>query len=86
MNDGNLGLLDSCRSTRLRDDVLVEEDSVDELGVVDGSTDLFDESNISQVDVGGGVGDESEDRVDGDGRDDGGVLRDNLSRRGNSRI
>ena len=79
MNDGDLGLFDSCRSTRLGNDVLVEEDTVDELGVVDSSSDLFDESNIAQVDVGGGVGDESENRVDGDGRDDGGVLRDDLS-------
>ena len=79
LNDGNLGFFDSGGSASLSDDVLVQEDTIDELGIVDSSTNFFDESDISQVDVGRSVGDESENRVDCDGGDDGSVLRDDLA-------
>lgn len=60
------------------DNVLVEKDAVHELSVVDRSSDLLDKANVAEVNVGRGRGNEAEDRVDGDGGEDGGVLGDDL--------
>lgn len=88
MDDANLGLLDARRSSSRGDDVLVQQDTIHELGIIDGAADLLDEANVAEVDVGGGRSDEAEDRVDGDRGEDGRVLRDNLCRRarGSARV
>lgn len=78
LDDSNLGLLNPRGSASRSDDVLVQKDTVHEFGVVDGTADLLDEADVAKVDVGGGRGNEAENRVDGDGGEDGGVLGDNL--------
>lgn len=78
LDDPDLGLFDASRAAGRGDDILVQEHAVHQLGVVNGATDLLDEADVAQVDVVGFGGDEAEDRVDGDGSEDGGVLRDDL--------
>lgn len=51
---------------------------VDELGIFDRASDLLHDPDIAQVDVGGGGRDEASDGFDGDGREGGRVLRDDL--------
>lgn len=56
----------------------MQQDTVDELSVIDRSSDLLDQANVAKINVSGGGGNESENGVDGDGGEDAGVLRDDL--------
>jgi hypothetical protein len=80
LDETDLGLFDSRRTASRVDDVLLQRDAVDELGVLDGAADLFDDADVAQVDVVDAGDDESLDGVDSDRGEDGGVLRDNLRR------
>lgn len=80
LDQSDLGLLHPRRSARTGDDTLVECQTLDELGVVDGASDLLHDPDVSQVDVGRGGCDETGDRGDGNGGEGGGVLRNDLER------
>jgi hypothetical protein len=56
----------------------VKQNTVHHLRVVNGSTNLLDEANVAKVNVLGRSANEAKDRVDGDGRKDGRVLRNDL--------
>mgnify|MGYP006876479403 CR=1 FL=1 len=72
------GLLNSSRSSCVRHDGLVQRQSLDELGVLDGASDFLDNPDISQINVGRGRVDKSGDSGDGDRSESGRVLGDNL--------
>ena len=52
--------------------------SLNQLGIINSSTDFLDESDISQINIWGGGGDESSNCRDGNRGKGGGVLRDDL--------
>mmetsp|Transcript_644 Transcript_644/g.1633 ORF Transcript_644/g.1633 Transcript_644/m.1633 type:complete len:457 (+) Transcript_644:97-1467(+) len=66
LDETNLGVLDVGRAARRLLRPLIEHETVDELCVIDGATDLFDNLNVVQVHVSGGVSiDHTEHGVDG---------------------
>ena len=70
LNESNFRFFDACRPARGRVDVLIERDAVDELGVVNGASDLLDDADITQVDIRARLRGETLDAVDGDGCED----------------
>jgi hypothetical protein len=62
----------------LSNDWLVESDTFDQLGVLDRSSDLFDDPDISEIDVGRGRRDETGDCRNCNGGEGGRVLRNDL--------
>ena len=78
LNDTNLCLLDPGRSTCRSDRVLMKQYTIHQFSVIDRSSDFLDESDVAKVDVGRLRGNETEDGIDGDGGEDGGILRDDL--------
>jgi hypothetical protein len=61
LDDGNFGLFHARRATGGNDNVLVEDNTVHQLGVLDRPADFLDDADISQIDIGGSGGDETGD-------------------------
>lgn len=81
LNDTNLCLLDPGRSTCRSDGVLMKQYTIHQFRIVDRSTYFLDESDVAEIDVVRLGSDETENRIDGDGGEDGRVLRDDLCAR-----
>lgn len=78
LDERDLGLLHAPRAAAGGDDVLVEHDAVDELGVLDGAADLLDDADVTQVDVCRRRRQQARHRVHRDGREEGRELRHDL--------
>jgi hypothetical protein len=78
LNETNLGLFHPCWTPSRDDDVLVQDDTLHELSVFNSSADLFDNTDISQIDIRGGLSDKTTDGLDGDWGKSRGILRDDL--------
>jgi len=78
LNDTDLCLLDPGRSTCRSDRVLMKQYTIHQFSVINCSTDFLDEADVTKVYVGRLRGNETEDGIDGDGGEDGGILRDDL--------
>lgn len=57
LDDGNFSLFHPCRSSSSVHDVLVQDDTLDKLGILNGSSDFLDDTDVAEIDVGGGRGD-----------------------------
>jgi len=64
LDETDLGFLYSCWTSSGDDNILVQDDALHELGVLDSTADLFDDTDISQIDIRGGVSDETTNGLD----------------------
>lgn len=80
LDESDLGLLDSGGATSEVRHLLVDKDeSIDELGVINGATEFLLDIDVSEVDVVGGLFvDDLEDGIDGHGGEQVGVMRHDL--------
>jgi len=78
LNHRDLGLFHPSWTTSGGDNVLVENDAVDKLGIFDRAADLLDDTDVAQVDVRGGRSNETGNCVDGYRCQQGRELRDDL--------
>ena len=78
LNQTNLRLLDSVRSARTANDSLVQSQSIDQLGVINRSSDLLDDSDVSKIHVRSFRRHQCRDGLYGDGSEHRRVLRDDL--------
>lgn len=79
LDQTNLGLLDSGGATSRLDDVLGEDKTVDQLGIIDGASDLLHNADILQINVDSSSGlNNSQDSIDGNRSEQSRVLRNNL--------
>lgn len=74
LNETNLGLFHPCWTPSGRNNILVQYNALHEFSVFNGTPDLFDDANISQIDIRGGMGDKTTDGLDGDWSKGGGIL------------
>jgi hypothetical protein len=79
LNETDLGLFHPGRTPSGHNDVLVEGNALDELSVFNSTADLFDDADISQIDVRGSWGNETTDGLYCDRSEGGGILRDDLT-------
>mmetsp|Transcript_27810 Transcript_27810/g.65685 ORF Transcript_27810/g.65685 Transcript_27810/m.65685 type:complete len:452 (+) Transcript_27810:162-1517(+) len=88
LDEADLGVGHLAGPARRVPRALREDEAVDERGLVDGAAELLHHGNVVQVDVGGGGRvDDLEDGVDGKGREDVAVVRDDLGvERGRRRL
>lgn len=79
LDQTNLGLLDSGGATGRLDDVLGEDKTINQLGIIDGTSDLLHNANILQINVdGSGRFNDPQNSIDGNGSEQSRVLRNNL--------
>lgn len=79
LDQSNLGLLDSGGATSRLNDVLGEDKTVNQLGIIDGTSDLLHNADILQINVDSSGGlDDLQDSIDGNGSEQSRVLRNNL--------
>jgi len=74
LNETDLGLFHPCRTPGGDDNVLVEDDTLHEFSVFNGTANLFNDTDIPQIDIRGGLCDEAADGLDGDGSKGRGIL------------
>jgi len=64
LNESNLGLFHPCWAPSGDDNVLVQDDTLHELSVFNGTSNFFHNADVSQVDIRGGLSDETTDGLD----------------------
>ena len=64
LNETDLGLFHSRRTPGRDDNVLVENNPLDKFGIFDSAADLFNNTNVSQIDIGRSWGDQTTDGLD----------------------
>lgn len=79
LNETDLGLFHPCWTSSGNNDVLIQDNSLHELGIFNGTANFFNDADIPQIDIRGGVSDKTTDGLDGDWGKSRGILRDDLS-------
>ena len=81
LNETDLGLFHPCRTPSRGNNILIENNALNELGIFNSTTDLFNDTNISQIDIRGSLGDNTADGLNCDRGKGGRVLRNDLNMR-----
>lgn len=74
LNEADFGLFDPCGAPRGDNDVLVENDTLNELSVFNSTADFLNDTNIPQIDIRRSLGDETTDGLDSNRGKSGRVL------------
>ncbi len=77
---GDLGFFHSSGSSSGNNDILVQDDTLNQLRVFNGPTNLLHDTNVAKINVGRGRRDQTRDRRDSDWCQSRRILRDNLER------
>lgn len=66
LNEADLGLFHPCWAPSRDNNILVQHNALHEFSIFDGTADLFNDTDISQIDIRRCLGDNTTDGLDGD--------------------